>query len=159
LRSPAGVHCPASTRRGRSVERDREAVFLAHDCCLPPGRLMSVATQALQVEHETEYDYSARVDLAYHIAYLHPLSTDYQEVDAFALEIAPRPSYRSTGRDAYGNQREAFSLYGPHEALRVKAASGVRVTARFEQLDPATSPPWNEVREELEYHVGATFQP
>jgi transglutaminase-like putative cysteine protease len=115
--------------------------------------------QRLQVEHETTYDYSARVDLAYHIAYLRPAQTDYQQVEAFTLDIDPPPSYRSTGRDAHGNQQDAFSLYGPHESLRVRADSSVEVAPRFAGLDPATSPAWSEVRDELKYHAGATFQP
>ncbi|HTT12856.1 MAG TPA: transglutaminase family protein [Burkholderiaceae bacterium] len=113
----------------------------------------------LRVEHETSYDYSARVDLAYHIAYVQPAQTAYQEVDSFTLDIDPAPSHRGRRRDVYGNQSETFSLYGPHEALRVRAESGVRVAPRFEALDPSTSPPWNEVREELRYRAGAAFLP
>ena len=120
---------------------------------------MTEATRGLQVAHETAYEYAARVDLAYHIAYLRPAQTDYQQVETFALDIDPAPSHRSTGRDAYGNQRDAFALDGPHEELRVHAASSVRVTTRFDGLNPATSPLWSEVREDLEYHAGAVFQP
>jgi transglutaminase-like putative cysteine protease len=117
------------------------------------------ATRSLRVEHETAYDYSARVDLAYHIAYLRPAQTDFQQVDAFALEIDPPPSHATTGHDMYGNEREAFSLYGPHDVLKVRAASRVRVGPRFQDLDPATSPSWSEVREELRYRAGGNFQP
>jgi len=115
--------------------------------------------RALRVEHVTSYDYSARVDLAYHIAYLRPAQTGYQQVEAFNLEIEPPPAHQSVGRDVYNNQREVFSLYGPHEKLNVTAASTVRVTPRFDALDPATSPPWNEVRDELRYQAGAPFEP
>jgi transglutaminase-like putative cysteine protease len=115
--------------------------------------------RVLRVEHETSYDYSARVDLAYHIAYLHPAKTEYQQVDAFSLDIDPVPSHRSARHDAYGNQRESFSLYGPHQALQVRAESSVRITPRFEALDPSRSPPWNDVRDELRYRVGAAFLP
>jgi hypothetical protein len=119
---------------------------------------MTEATQ-LQVEHETAYDYSARVDLAYHIAYLRPAETDYQQVETFALEIEPTPSYQTTTRDGYGNLKDAFSLYGPHDDLRINARSKVRVSPRFAALDATTSPPWTEVRAELAYHAGASFQP
>jgi transglutaminase-like putative cysteine protease len=115
--------------------------------------------QRLRIEHETAYDYSARVDLAYHIAYLRPAQSDYQQVETFDLDIDPTASYRSNGRDAYGNERDAFSLYSPHQQLRVRAASCVRVAPRFERFDPATSPIWNEVREDLAYRAGAPFQP
>lgn len=116
-------------------------------------------TLALKVEHETAYDYPARVDLAYHIAYLRPMQADHQKVEDFALDIEPKPSHQTTGRDVYGNQRDAFSLYGPHEALRVRAESRVEVAPRFETLDPATSPAWSEVRDDLRYQAGAEFMP
>ena len=115
--------------------------------------------RVLRVEHETAYDYPSRVDLAYHIAYLRPAQTEFQQVDDFELTIDPPPSHQSAGRDVYGNERAAFSLYGPHDALSVRASSHVRVQPRFESLDPATSPPWNEVREDLRYQAGASFQP
>jgi transglutaminase-like putative cysteine protease len=115
--------------------------------------------QALRVEHETAYDYSARVDLAYHIAYLRPARTDYQRVEAFSLEIDPAPSFRSTSRDVYGNERDAFSLYGPHDRLRICAASRVDLAARFERLDPSSSPAWNDVRNALRFQAGAPFEP
>jgi transglutaminase-like putative cysteine protease len=117
------------------------------------------ARPVLDVEHETAYDYSARVDLAYHLAYLRPAQTGYQQVETFELDIDPPPSHRSIGRDVYGNQRDAFSLYGPHESLHVLARSRVRIAPRFEELDPATSPPWTEVRANLRYQAGATFEP
>jgi transglutaminase-like putative cysteine protease len=115
--------------------------------------------RGLLIEHETAYDYSARVDLAYHIAYLRPAQTDHQQVERFELAIDPPPSHRSNGRDVYGNERDEFSLYGPHEQLRVRATSTARVAPRFESFDPASSPTWSEVREELAYRVGAPFQP
>jgi transglutaminase-like putative cysteine protease len=118
-----------------------------------------IGTRQLKVEHETAYVYSARVDLAYHIAYLQPAQTSYQRMDAFALVVEPAPSHRSSGRDAYGNHREVFSLYGSHDRLRVHAESSVRIAPRFETLDPRSSPAWNEVREEFEYRAGSTFQP
>lgn len=118
---------------------------------------MTTCRRTLEVEHETAYDYTARVDLAYHLAYLRPAHTAYQDVETFALEIDPAPSHRSTGRDAFGNQREAFSVYGPHESLCVRARSRVRIAPRFERLDPSTSPPWGDVRTLLQYQAGAPF--
>ncbi len=114
---------------------------------------------ALHVEHETAYDYTSRVDLAYHIAYLHPARSEWQAVTYFQLEIDPLPSSRSSGRDAYGNRREMFSLYGPHDRLHVRAVSSVRVTPRFGTLDVEQSPHWKDVVDEMRYHAGATFQP
>ena len=118
-----------------------------------------IGTRALRVEHETAYDYPARVDLAYHIAYLRPAETPYQDVTQFGLEIDPLPTHRSAGRDAFGNQRDVFSLYGPHDKLRVRAVSNVRVAPRFDALDLESSPPWSEVAGDMRYEAGAPFQP
>jgi transglutaminase-like putative cysteine protease len=118
-----------------------------------------IDARALRVEHETAYDYSSRVDLAYHIAYLQPAQTDWQAVTHFQLEIDPLPSSRSSGHDVYGNQRDVFSLYGPHERLQVRALSSVRVAPRFSALDPCSSPSWNDVADDMRYHATATFLP
>lgn len=117
------------------------------------------ATRTLRVDHLTAYEYSARVDLAYHIAYLRPAETEYQHLDSFDLQIDPAPSSRSSGSDVYGNRREAFSLYAPHEQLRIRAESLVRVQARFDALELANSPSWSDVREDLRYAAGAVFAP
>lgn len=118
-----------------------------------------IDARALRVEHETAYEYSSRVDLAYHVAYLRPVDADWQAVTQFQLDIEPLPSSRSRGRDAYGNQRELFSLYGPHDTLHVRARSSVRVAPRFGALETSNSPPWEEVASDLRFRAGATFQP
>lgn len=118
-----------------------------------------IDARVLRVEHETAYDYPSRVDLAYHIAYLRPAQTDWQAVTQFQLEIDPLPSSRSGGRDVFGNPRELFSIYGPHDKLHVRAVSSVRVAPRFGALDLDNSPPWDELAEDLRYQAGATFQP
>jgi len=114
--------------------------------------------QTLRIEHETAYDYPARVDLAYHLAYLRPAETDYQQLARFDLTIDPAPSHRSSANDVFGNRRELFSFYGPHEQLRIRAESEVRVRARFAALDPEASPPWEEVRAMLRYRAGVQFE-
>jgi transglutaminase-like putative cysteine protease len=113
----------------------------------------------LRVEHETVYRYAARVDLAYHLAYLRPLRNDDQQVDSFTLDIDPAPSHVATARDVFGNERDTFTLVGPHETLRVHAASRVNVRARFDALDPASSPPWEAVSDALRFRAGAPFEP
>lgn len=115
--------------------------------------------RTLRVEHETRYDYAARVELAYHLAYLRPAETDYQQVLRFELAIDPAPSQRSSSSDVYGNRRDAFSLYGPHDDLAIRSASEVRVRPRFDALDREASPPWEDVRAMMRYRAGAQFEP
>ncbi|MCU0951876.1 MAG: transglutaminase family protein [Burkholderiaceae bacterium] len=111
---------------------------------------------ALDVTHETHYAYGARVDLAQHLAHLRPRTRPGQQVDAVALSIAPEPQHWVQGIDVYGNARDAFALYQPHESLHVVATSRVL-------LDPvppaAQSPAWEQVAAACRYRAGAAFVP
>ncbi len=132
-------------------------------------------TVVLDVVHESEYEYSTHVDLAYHLAHLKPRegaapeallvpaappgsALGSQQLLAFALAVEPPPTRLSQGRDAYGNVLTWFSLHAPHESLRVRATSRVALSPRT-QHDPAASAPWEEVRDALKYYAGAPFHP
>jgi len=109
------------------------------------------------VEHETQYHYSTQVGFAQHLAHLTPRSLPGQEVWDFRLDIDPRPSEVLTSPDYFENLRTYFELGTAHNVLHVRANSRVRLRLRFEQLDLATSPPWETVRESLQYVAGAPF--
>jgi len=113
----------------------------------------------LRVEHDTEYRYSTQVALAQHLAHLTPVSGPAQTVSEFALHIEPPPSLVHNSLDYFGNQRTYFALTGPHETLRVRTHSRVRLEARFADLDANASPPWEGVRDALRYVAGASFNP
>jgi transglutaminase-like putative cysteine protease len=82
-------------------------------------------TVALDVTHETVYRYGARVDLAQHLAHLRPRDWPGQAVSEAAIVVTPEPQHWTQGRDAFGNPRDAFALYAPHESLQVVARSRV----------------------------------
>ncbi|HLL12395.1 MAG TPA: transglutaminase family protein [Rubrivivax sp.] len=105
----------------------------------------------LEVTHETRYDYSAPVSLAHHLAHLRPLSDAYQQLLSFALEIDPAPSHSRDGHDRLGNAERHFSLALPHRKLRVRAASRVQLTPRFDRLQPESAPAWDAVAARLRY--------
>jgi len=109
------------------------------------------------VEHDTEYTYSTQVAFAQHLAYLTPLSAAGQAVRDFEMAIDPPPSLRHGGTDTFGNARTYFALQVAHEGLRVQTRSRVRLQARFDDVDPAASPPWESVRDALRYVAGAPF--
>jgi transglutaminase-like putative cysteine protease len=113
----------------------------------------------LEIVHETRYDYAAPVSLAHHLAHLQPLDDADQQLLSFDLEIEPTPAHGRDSRDALGNAQRHFSLVTPHDRLRVRASSRVRVQPRFAGLQPAASPPWDAVAGSLRYVAGAPLQP
>ena len=117
------------------------------------------APARLQVVHETHYTYSSRVDVAYHQACLHPRALPMQEVVSHALLIEPEPTQRSERIDAFGNARDQFAYFQPHESLAVRMQSEVVLQPR--DLDAAldVSAPWEETAEALRYHAGKPWQP
>jgi transglutaminase-like putative cysteine protease len=113
----------------------------------------------LTVVHDTLTTYGARVEDAYHLAFLAPREVPGQQLLEFQLQIEPPPVQRVEAHDVFGNRRTSFALHVPHEHLHVHAASRVRLTERGEPLQPAASPPWDEVAGTLRYFAGAAFQP
>jgi transglutaminase-like putative cysteine protease len=113
----------------------------------------------LHVIHDTSYDYSARVDVAYHLMHLTPRGTDRQQVDSSALTIDPPPTQLGTRVDTFGNRQTYCALFAPHETLHVHAESRVRVAPRGRSIDPEDSPPWEEVRDALRYTALAPLVP
>jgi len=116
------------------------------------------AQRELDVTHETKTTYEARVAVACHVAHLLPRSDERQEVFDFDLQIDPPPSQRSSAIDAFGNTRQCFALYTPHETLVVRSRSRVRISPA-PQPDPAASMPWEDVAAMLRYRAGAAFEP
>jgi transglutaminase-like putative cysteine protease len=113
----------------------------------------------LSVSHVTEYQYSARVELGHHIAHLTPRNDDHQDVHWSELKIEPVPSELRNGTDAFGNVRSYFSIYSPHDRLRVEAVSQLQVRDRNPILDPAASSDWETVRDSLQYQAGRPYLP
>ena len=113
----------------------------------------------LSVSHVTEYHYSARVELGQHVAHLTPRADDRQSVNRCELRIDPLPNNLRNGTDAFGNVRSHFSIFSPHDQLRVEALSELRIRDQFPDQDPADSPAWEGVRDSLQYRAGAPYLP
>ena len=113
----------------------------------------------LEVIHETRYDYAAPVTLAHHLAHLQPLQDSAQRLLGFDLLVSPTADRLRHAVDAAGNAVCHFSLIRPHDKLTVRAASRVRVAARFAALRPQDSPPWDELAESLQYVARSRFEP
>ncbi len=119
----------------------------------------SPALRELDVVHETGYGYASPVSLAHHQAHLQPLHDVHQQLLHFQLDIQPRPAQRRDSVDAMGNPQCHFSLAQPHTQLQVRAASRVRVAARFDSLDANGSPAWDDVARGLQYRALWPLQP
>lgn len=113
----------------------------------------------LRVEHETRYQYTSPVELAHHMTFLRPLEDEHQRLEIFEMQVEPKPSHHSIGRDTFGNSRSFFSITAPHESLRVRASSLVRVAPRHGGLRPAESPAWELLRERLRFIAGERYEP
>ena len=111
----------------------------------------------LEVEHVTRYEYAAPVELAHHLAYLHPLDGGAQQVQDFRCEVLPAPMHRVDDLDRLGNRRSCFTLNEPHRELEVATRSRVRVQA-VDTPDPAATAPWETVRERLRYAAGRPYE-
>ena len=113
----------------------------------------------IQVEHVTGYAYQTDVELAHHLAYLRPLSSDWQRVVSSRMSISPEPDSTTDSSDIFGNERTFFSLFHPHDALEVTSISTVCLTDRYADFDPDVAPAWEDVRESLTYALDRPYQP
>jgi transglutaminase-like putative cysteine protease len=111
----------------------------------------------LDVTHETRYAYGARVDLAQHMAHLRPREMPGQRVEEAELAIEPPPQHWTRGHDVFGNARDAFALYAPHESLRVVSRSRVRLQPSRARLREETAQPWDSVVEACRFRAGGAF--
>ena len=86
-----------------------------------------------QVVHDTVYNYAYLVANGQHYTHLTPRHTAHQEVLWHSLEFIPPPSEASKNRDYYGNHCHSVLIQTPHDSLRVKATTLVRV----EEFEPS----------------------
>ena len=118
-----------------------------------------VTAITLEVRHDTRYEYAAPVSPAMHLAHLQPLSDAAQVLVKHQLVVDPGPDELATEPDVFGNARCRFAVVAPHRALLVRAISRVVVEPRFDALNAAESPPWEQLVERLHYVARAPFEP
>lgn len=118
-----------------------------------------MAPAELSVVHDTRYDYATAVSQAHHLAHLRPLQDAHQALLDFVLVVEPDPGDLSERVDAFGNITHHFSLVLPHRSLRVRSQCRLRVSPRFEALDAAASPAWDDLRDKLHYVARAPYDP
>lgn len=101
-----------------------------------------------RVTHLTEYDYSAPVTLAHHLAHLTPRDLSRQRLRHHELCIEPQPAVLQERDDALGNHYAVFIIQQSHRQFRIKSVSDVEVQPRPDYAVEQT-PSWELVRESL----------
>ena len=102
----------------------------------------------LRIHHHTRYDYAQPVHLAQHMACLQPLSTPWQQVEAYELAVSPQPTVLRSRVDAFGNMGCYFAQDSAHQQLVVDARSRVRTLAPWALR---SSQGWEAVAQSLRY--------
>ncbi|MDD2664243.1 MAG: transglutaminase family protein [Dechloromonas sp.] len=106
------------------------------------------------VLHETRYDYGSPVSLSQQQLHLSPRVLPWQLVEEQRIDIAPAPTWRRDGADAFGNPVSWIAFHAPHETLRIRSLMNVAVLPH-RPADLAASPAWEAVRERLAYDASA----
>ncbi|SIT44591.1 Transglutaminase-like enzyme, predicted cysteine protease [Paraburkholderia ribeironis] len=119
---------------------------------------MKHAPTVLSVSHRTTYHYSTYVETAQHLATIRPIACSWQRVISHEERIEPAPSYLNSRIDAFGNDVLYFALDAPHERLQLVSETMVSLTPRWTDLDPDTTPAWDDVADALQFRVGGQFR-
>jgi len=112
-----------------------------------------VTTRRYSIRHRTTYEYEGDVVHAHQLLHLVPRACDRQTVFRHSVEVAPAPSIRSDGLDAFGNPLTRLEFDRPHKRLEVSAELEVEVrphAATFGEAGQA----WESTRAALAYGTG-----
>lgn len=102
-----------------------------------------------EIRQVTSYTYSSYVPYAAHVLRLAPQSSARLHVLEHKVRIDPAPATERTSTDFFGSPLTHIALTSPHNRFTVDSRSVVRLDATATP-DPATTAPWEEVRDEIE---------
>ncbi len=105
-----------------------------------------------RVRHRSRYRYARQVQLSYHALHLLPRATPYQQVVSASITTEPAPATLSEERDYFGNDLSLLTVTEPHMQLVVDLDAVVDVAF---PAPPATSSPWEQVRDAVRGGAGA----
>ena len=100
----------------------------------------------LETLHTTTYSYSEPVSLCYTEVRLKPRGHEGQRLLAHHLAVEPEPSSITIRRDFFGNDVSTLTIDEPHTELYIAASSMVDMGGAT-VIDPALTPPWEQVRD------------
>ncbi len=107
-----------------------------------------------RIHHRTAYVYAGGVTLCHNILHLKPRKTPRQTCLSAKLSITPEPAVVREYPDYFGNLITYFCIEERHESLDILAQSEVEVAAFTPPLVEFT-PPWEDVRDTLNYNAPA----
>lgn len=108
------------------------------------------------VLHETTYEYGSPISLSQQQLHLSPRFLPWQQVFEQRIDIAPAPTWRRDGLDAFGNPVSWISFHAPHDSLRIRSAMTIAVLPHpTDAATLAASLPWDVLRERLAYDAQA----
>ncbi|NHC05247.1 transglutaminase-like putative cysteine protease [Azonexus fungiphilus] len=108
------------------------------------------------VLHETTYEYGSPISLSQQQLHLSPRFLPWQQVFEQRIDIAPAPTWRRDGLDAFGNPVSWISFHAPHDSLRIRSAMNIAVVPHpTDAATLAASLPWDVLRERLAYDAQA----
>jgi transglutaminase-like putative cysteine protease len=100
------------------------------------------------LSHRTSYSYASTVDSAQHIAHLRARSFPGQTVRSIGITTSPQPALAVQHVDHFGNLIDIYRIDTPHTRFDIEVRAEVEV--RFpDPPPPATTPPWEEIRAQL----------
>ena len=105
---------------------------------------MTTTAMIYQITHTTLYKYAATVPECFNTVRLHPRDLPYQRCISHELAMAPMPPESFVRVDSFGNRVGNFSIYQPHNSLKLTASSRVEVQS-VPAVDPLSSAPWESV--------------
>ena len=100
-----------------------------------------------RIEHITTYHYADGAEACHNVVRLQPRTMPGQRSRETALVIDPVPATLHSYDDYFGNRVHSFAVYEPHFKISIKAESFVLLDRP--EVEFVTSPPWNEVRQQL----------
>ncbi len=106
-----------------------------------------------QVEHQTVYEYDSPVSQSQQMLHLAPRVTPYQRCLQHVLACEPPPVEHSERIDYFGNHCQYFTILRPHQTLVVVSRFSVDCLPRPSLHTLLTSPPWEQVRQQLRQPV------
>ncbi|SHJ31114.1 Transglutaminase-like enzyme, putative cysteine protease [Desulfatibacillum alkenivorans DSM 16219] len=104
-----------------------------------------------KVIHKTSYEYSEPAALSQNELCLFPRDAQRQVCESKRLTIRPKPTVLESRLDFFGNHVHNFMVQQPHQTLAVITESVIQ-TADWEGPDPASTAPWESIRERLASH-------
>ena len=88
----------------------------------------------LQVQHQTDYHYTAPVSLSVNQLCLTPRNTQTQACLTSILHIIPEPEHIDSNEDRYGNSIDYFSLEQAHETCSIVVESTLKTADEPREL-------------------------